>query len=617
MENRTMLQKFFSKIGKGVHDYPIPLLLAFLAAVNASVEIIRRTSELVPGHTHRLIQLAFYMGISFSMMAVIYAKSTKDTKGSEKLANGSGILVAVVTYFLLATFGMYQGEITRVSGLANYTIYALCLLCVVIALYYSSQLEGSGGIAGVFFILQKSFWIALLYGVAVLIGGRFIIIALEGLLGLFIDSRLMEHLLVLSALIVYIVFVGLLPNFSKSAPPELRIEAKEQPQILQKLFSLILIPIIGILSVVLLLWMGKILITGEALPFEQLSAVVSAYSIGGIWLYLNVTEQQHMFAKGFRRLFPPLALVLLLFEAYALYQQIQLVGIRVNEYPLLLIWIFSFLSIIGLLFKQEKSYHYLLICAGAVLVLSFAPVTNCRDLPVNNQISRLRTRLEKTGMLHYDQLSPATEELDWRTRYQITSSILYLTYQSEIQLPVWIDSDLNNPDHFKKTLGFEMVTSPEPIDFSTENIWVELVASPSSFSIADYDMAILFSSVEYRNQPVSFEMDGKPYELQWQTKTEEKGSVPQLRILRGEEELLNLNLTDYLDGLSRDHLQEASDLKGEVSLLAADLQVRIDTPEFTGFLQLQRVSIARYKGMEEHPRFDYNVVPTTLYLTTK
>ncbi|MDO5689308.1 MAG: DUF4153 domain-containing protein [Tissierellia bacterium] len=612
-----MLQKFFSKIGKGVQAYPIPLLLAFLAAINASVEIIRRTSELVPGHTHRLIQLALYMGISFSMMAVIYAKSTKDTKESEKLENGSGILVAVVTYFLLATFGIYQAQIPRVSGLANYTIYAICLLCVVIALYYSSKLEGAGGVAGVFFILQKSFWIALLYGVAVFIGGRFIIIALEGLLGLFIDSRLMEHLAVLSFLIAYIVFVGLLPDFSKSAPPKVRMDAKEQPQILQKLFCFILIPIIGILSVVLLLWMGKILITRQALPFEQLSTVVSAYSLGGIWLYLNVTEQQHLLVKGFRRFFPPLALILLLFEAYALFQQIQLVGIRINEYPLLLIWIFSILSIIGLLFKQEKSYRYLLLFAGVVLVLSFAPVTNYRDLPVNNQISRLRTRLEKAGMLHYDHLSPATEELDWKTRYQITSSIQYLTYQSEIELPVWIDSDLNNPDIFKKTMGFEIVTSPEPIDLSKENIWVELVASPSSFSIADYETAILLSSVEYRNQPVSFEMDGKFYELQWQTKSEEKGSAHRLRILSGEEELLNLDLMGYLDGLSRKYVHESSDIKGEETLLASDLQVPIDTPDFTGFLQLQRVSIARYQGNEEHPKFEYNVVPTTLYLTTK
>jgi hypothetical protein len=97
-----------------------------------------------------------------------------------------------------------------------------------------------------------------------------------------------------------------------------------------------MIPIVLMLSVVLLLWALRMLLTQQWPQFEQLASIFSGYVLLGVWLTIMVANAQHGLARFYRRVFPLVAILFLLVEAVAIVRQvIRWVYVLVNTRLLL------------------------------------------------------------------------------------------------------------------------------------------------------------------------------------------------------------------------------------------------------------------------------------------
>jgi hypothetical protein len=274
------------------------------------------------------------------------------------------------------------------------------------------------------------------------------------------SSKVYLYIGTLSGFIAFTIFIGYFPDFRLGAADEHRETAQRKPRFIEILFVSILVPILLALTIVLLIWATKTVISGVHVSFLQLAIIAAAYSISGLWLHIMISNYEAGLAKLYRRIYPFSSLVILVFEAWALLKQLLYSGLKITEYTFILIWIVAVLSAILLLTLKTKAHPIIAMVTCLVAVVSVLPIVGYHALPVTAQVVRLEKLLVQEGMLENNHLSPAVTEPESAVRVAITDAVVFLTNAKDTKLPVWLDKDLNKYDVFKNVLGFEQ-TWPE------------------------------------------------------------------------------------------------------------------------------------------------------------
>src|SRR6056297_3520377 len=288
------------------------------------------------------LHLAFAVGGIFSLALLTWEKIKYNTKKTFIIANIIGLIAAGITFILLYLWGgvLHEGAIySRISKIASARSAAAILVSLLAFTIIASYPKEKSDISKSFFMTEKAFIIALIYGLVIMAGTSGVAGAVQGLLYNDMSEKVYMYLATVSGFLAFTIFVGYFPDFRKDSNDEEKRAAQKQPKFVEILLEYILVPIILALTVVLILWAGRTVIQGIGNPFVVLSSIAAAYTLGGLWLHLMISEYESGIGKFYRTIYPFSALIILIFEAWALVNRLNDTGLKTEEYFFTLIWV--------------------------------------------------------------------------------------------------------------------------------------------------------------------------------------------------------------------------------------------------------------------------------------
>ncbi len=561
---------------------------------------------------------SFAVGAIFSLAAITAAQSRFEQGRAFLIANLLGVVAIIVTFLVLYLFGgtdpgLTESRYTVLSGLAEARAGAAILISFIAFIILAAYPQDQSDFSRSFFMTHKAFFIALIYGLVLISGLSGVAGAVQALLYHEMSEKVYMYIATLTGFLAFTIFVGYFPDFRKGRADEHREAAQQQPRFVEILFGNIMIPIVLALTAVLLLWAGKTMLTGMGSSFIQLSSIATSYAVTGLWLHIITTHYETGLAKFYRKAYPIAALVILAFEAWALFIQLQKSGLKLTEYTFIVIWIITVASVILLLIWKARAHHPIAALLCAMAVVSVLPVVGYQALPVKAQVSRLETLLISQDMLKGDQLIPAATKPELAVRESITDAVDYLAYAEDAKLPVWFDKRLGESAVFKSKLGFEQAwPAPEEAIVPEGIIGISLVMKPEAVDISDYRWAVNmqnFTDEKRRESSIAIDGDRGAYRINWQANTSD--GIPILRIELDDRVILEQDMNDYIDRITAKYPpgQAAS---SEVSL--QDMSLQLETPEVNVLLVFSNIDI--YVD-PSNDIFNYGLNLNTLYMKEK
>jgi hypothetical protein len=366
--------------------------------------------------------------------------------------------------------------------------------------------------------------------------------AVQGLLYRDMSEKVYMYLSTISGFLAFTIFVGYFPDFNKDGEDPHRKVAQKQPRFLEILLEYILVPIVLALTVVLILWAGKTVIQGIGNPFMVLSGIAAAYTLGGLWLHLMVSDYESEIAKFYRKIYPFSALIILVFEAWALVTRLQESGLKTEEYMFSIIWIVALISAVLLIIKKSKAYKVIIItlCVAAVLVVM--PFIGYQDLTINMQLNRLENILTNQDMLVDDKIIPTEEELDEDIKIAITDAVTFISYSSENKkLPGWFDRNLADSVEFRQKFGFEKTW--QSYEEPTNQYMSRYLTLPTTpINISDYDWVVNYEFL--KEEGITLEGKNGQYEIYWNQMRDNR--IPKLTVILNGETIIEEDMNEYL-----------------------------------------------------------------------
>lgn len=532
---------------------------------------------------------AFAFGAVFSLAAITAAQSRFNTRKAFLTANFAGAAITLLTFLILYYFGAEvastrYGSITALSA-ARVSVGILLSLVAFIILAGLPQEKSSFDRS--FFMTEKSFFIALLYGLVILVGASGVVRAFQALLYQEMSSKVYMYITTLAGFLTFTIFIGYFPDFRKDQSDEHLAIAQKQPRFIEVLFGGIMIPIVLALTAVLFAWVGQIIFTGEWPSFVMLSGIATSYAVFGIWLHIMVTRQESAMAKFYRKFYPIAALIILAFELWALINRLNESGLKLTEYSFAVMWIFSVIASVLLFWKKENSHNIIAILLCVLAVISVLPMVGYLDLPVSAQVSRLDHLLVEQSILQNGKLVAAVSEPDKKTREAITDAVNFLAYANSNKLPVWFDTTLSDSNVFKNKLGFEPAYSTVGPDFPPSvYLSTSLTLPNEALDVSEYRWAILMQPVGKDTSTASMTGNRGNYLIQWNVNS--KTGIPDLSVMLNENLILENTMNEYLDRLMLAYPPSQSEI---VIPTLADMCVALETPEVKILMVFRYINI--------------------------
>ncbi|AHM58127.1 hypothetical protein EAL2_808p06240 (plasmid) [Peptoclostridium acidaminophilum DSM 3953] len=586
------ISQIFEGAVKSVKTFPAAIASALAFAIVTMVRIqLDWPEQEAYNFLFNCLHLSFALGAIFSLTAITAAQSRYNDAKSFMIANLMGIVVVVATFLMLYFFGGTDPSVdasryARVTVLAATRVSAAMLVSflafIVLAGYPKEQSDFSRS----FFMTHKAFFIAMIYGGVIEAGGAGVAGAVQGLLYRDMSGKVYMYIATIAGFLAYAIFIGYFPDFRKGAVDEKREVAQKQPRFIEILFEYIMIPIAMALTVVLLLWSGKTIVTGEVVPFIRLSAIATSYAVIGTWLHIMVTHSEAGIAKFYRKIYPFTALVILAFEARSLLMQLGKSGLKTAEYSFILIWIIAVTAAILLIFRKAKAHKPIIVLACALAVFSVLPLVGYHALPVASQVSRLENILVSQNMLEGGKLIPAKSEPEKTVKEAITDAVVFLAYAPDAKLPVWFDKSLGQSDVFKERLGFEQ-TYPEP-DYEPGGgyLGTHLSLPAEAIDISEYRWAVNMQG-EKETAAVTIQGEKGTYRIEWRVDSQTR--IPTINIRLGERVIIEQNLNAYIDRITEKYPPGKSESR---KATFEDMSYRLETPEVTVLLVFNNVDIS-------------------------
>lgn len=602
---------------KAFKAFPAVMVCALLFAIVTIIRINLDWPQQEPyNFLFNCLHLSLALGAIFSLTAITAAQSRYNNDKAFWLANLLGFAAAAASFLLLYFFGGTHYEptarytvVSDIAGARVTVAMVISFLCFIVLAGYP---EDQSDFAHSSFMTLKAYFIALIYGGVIMGGLSGVAGAVQALLYNGMSEKVYMYIATLSGFLAFAIFVGYFPDFRKGEIDEYRQEAQNQPRFIEILFGSIMIPIMIALTVVLLMWTVKSLVTGVGVPFEQLSAIATSYAIGGIWLHIMVTHHESNLAQSYRRFYPYAALLILAFEARALFIQFSESGLKMTEYWFLLIWIMAVVGSVWLIVKEAKAHIPIVALTCVLAVISILPASGYHALPVASQVNRLETLLVRQNMLKDGQLVPAATEPKLSVRESITDATVYLANARDSKLPSWFDKQLADNETFKAKMGFEQAwPKSEAIRNGSGYMGTSLYLPAGAVDISGYKWVVnLQENYKMGQKPVTIKGDRGTYRIYWTINP--PNGIPSLKIVLNDRTILDQDLNAYIDRVSKAHPPGAQmePYAGSIE----DMSVRLETPEVKAFLVFNNIEI----GMDpREDRINYGFGLDALYMNEK
>ena len=433
------------------------------------------------------------------------------------------------------------------------------------------------------FMVLKSFLIALLYTVVILLGLFFVAFTVQSLLYEDLSEKVYSYIATWSAFVGFAFFLGYFPLFRKGEQDSRLEIAQKHPAFIEILFTYVMIPILSILTIVLAIWAIQSLIVVNWQDFELLTGIFTAYTMYGIFLSIMVSHYTHSLATFFRRAFPVCAVIFLAFEAYVIYRQVSVYGLKTSEYFICLLWIFGLLSVIVLLINRPQRNRLIAWLGLALTVLAVLPILGYQGVPVASQTERLRVVLAKNDMIVDGSITTAPASISLADKITITDAATFLMHDQNKSIPkaAWLTEKLDGTASFASIFGFNETYS----DYAPgEDVYTEVYLNlpPGSIDISGYSYSLV--GIDY-NMPQTVTGQLGVYTITFENMDNE--GAPAIQVSRDGQIVLNHDLSDWISGLAGKY----KGINGKEPPELADMTVELSGSDFRLLVVFQTINI--------------------------
>jgi len=607
---RLTIDKVFKGAAKSFYRFPAAILSALIISITA---IVRIAMEWDMQASYNLlfdsIQISFLLGAVFSMATVTLDEIKSDQKNSFfMLANIVGILVASISFLLLYFYGgKISGDKTAyLSSIALARVSVAIFISAVAFVYIISKSESMDSFSDSFFITHRAFIVSATYGLVIMIGVSGVLGAFEALVYNDMDYKIYQYLGVAVGFLTYTIFLGYFPSFRGVESEEEIEKIKEQPRFIFVLLDYILIPIMIALTVVLLIWSVRVILKGVDVSFNRLSGIASSYVIIGIWLHIMVAKHETKLAEFYKRVYLLAGILILVFEAWALFVQLSKFGLKTAEYSFLMIWIFAIISVVLLIFLKHKAYRKIAITASVIAVIWVLPIIGYEDITFNSQMKRLEKLLIGQGLLENNHIVAKDGEIEYIIRGEITDAVDFISYSEKSNKPNWFKKDLNESKLFKETFGFEKTYGLYPEDLDNSSTHFRLTAD--MIDISGYALSLNVYSNEKTDGFNTFEGKKGSYDIRV---SNEHAEVPKIVVRFEDGIIIEEDMSNYLaDLISKYPLEENRDIQASFD----DMNMVIEGEDISILVVLNEINAYFDKTKD---KMDYYVDFYGIYIRDK
>lgn len=478
----TKLKDFFTKLGgqlkSSLTRFPETLAVAYLLAILWI--ILNNIDQYSPTYESssvydQLLKVILMLAIALPYTAVIKLLTEHYLKGNPfRILGDSIVLISVIIGSIFLPDKLVEREILLIV-----ILIALGYLGFIIMPYLLKRISFP------IYVLKiaTTFFITILYSLVLYLGTISIVFALEQLFDLNVSYTLYTDIWIFIAGFFSVTFfLGNVP--AKDALFDLTNYTK----IYRYLFTIIVIPLLGIFTVILYAYFVKILIGGE-LPKGVIASLVLWYGLisGVILFFVQPLLESNLIARWFRRLYPFALMIPVGMMFYSLYLRIAQYGITPPRYYSVLagIWI---LGTLVYTIAHKKFIPQILVLYGMILLfISAVGPLDAYKMTMRDQSSRFAKLLTTFDMLDEDGMIKPNSSLSEDEQKEVLS---YIHYAEDIECLTLLKPV---PKHYsykttKEILGFEDDFSYDYDNTSREYYYYSYYFDASSIiDITGYD----------------------------------------------------------------------------------------------------------------------------------
>lgn len=305
----------------------------------------------------------------------------------------------------------------------------------------------------------KSFFVSALYSLVLTLGLLAIYFAIDLLL-VKLDDKIPGHISnIMGTFFFPIYYLSLLPRFN-SEDEENKAKTKlaaNYPRFLEILVSYIALPLITVFTVVLVIYLLKILITMEW-PVGELGPMVLGYSSVGLLLHVLCGRLTNRFAVVYTKFFPIALIPLVGFQLYSVFIRINAYGVTESRYYLVLFGIYSIVCALYLILTKNLKPGAIAILAACFAILSVIPPVDAFTMSLNSQSSRIESIFDRNHMLQQGKVVPGSNVSE-DDKIEITNITGYFERMGHNSRLTWLPADYEYYRDFDKVYGFSQTYS--------------------------------------------------------------------------------------------------------------------------------------------------------------
>lgn len=432
----VIIRSFTNTIGR----FPVPILAGVLSFVFLLIELHWGSHNIALVNDYRYVKLFLecMSAISLFIAFDIFSESQQLKKSTRFGLYLLGFCILGMHYYSI-TPGMFDSESIFIS---RYLIFLVCFhLMISFLAFHSSDTIQSFWQYNYF--LLKRIVTSLLYSTSLLVGLASALLAVDKLFEIHFNPDYYTDLTAFIFLVFNTIF------FLKGIPAsyESFSVATEFKKSVRIFVQYVLLPILGIYTIILYLYMIKILMNHQ-LPNGWVCIPILIYSITGILAYLLIypirLNEVHRLIYLFSKYFFYLLLPLLSLYFIGIVKRIMPYGITEDRYLVFILGIWIVIISIYIITSKKDNIIVVPVSLFILMAVSAIGPWGMFQLSVQNQMVRLEHLLKRNHLLENGKLVKLKKK--YKVSKQDASSIRsifsYLNKRGEInQIHTWLGED--------------------------------------------------------------------------------------------------------------------------------------------------------------------------------
>lgn len=488
MKRRIDIKKIIGGMFSTIDYYPVSVIFSFLLLVTVWVRIELSWES---NYQYDVILSALQLSL-LVILLVSFPLSRRFRLQNKGYVIVFPAIITSILYFLIINYGVYEGGSKDVISNLTTARTGVIAFVSLLSFIYLTHKEGIfSSFSEAFFFFNRTVLLSFFYFIVIALGSTAVAAALEALVFNNLTEKIYMYLVSTSAWSSFLMFLS---NYKIVKNTGVFNQSLSQSRISTILFVKVLIPIHIAYSLVLVLWILRILLTGVWPSFIEQSSIATIFIGCSLWLHIILGNYKQDFISRYRRFICYMNLFVLIVQLIAIFKQVSIEGVMTIEYNFILLWIVATISFASLL-RRYIDYKLTIYSLCLIAVISVAPYIGHQTLPPMYQDMKLRHTLEENGMLVDNVVMPSDLVVGKEEQDYIYKAVTYLIRQQEYALPSYLNMEMSKHEVFKEKFGFTYRQYENlDVDFFTVSLDEKLI------NISEYDYILTGDQIYAGNE---------------------------------------------------------------------------------------------------------------------